>query len=246
MSTPLVLDLTKARDALVLDLSKAGVLEIPTMETRLALDFSTSMSEEYEGGLVQRTIDRFLAAALTFDDNETLDVGFFSSTWKEAPSATKSDLGKYLAKHGMTRPGGGTHYGPIIQNFESRQVQSASAVTEPVKKAGFLSRIFGGAQAPAPTPTSEGTSPYRAYVGVITDGDNMDPAEFERQMAKTSGDTFFQFFAIGNQVNLNYLTRIAANYPHMHFIHIPQPTLLSDEDFFELLANEKFASWING
>lgn len=243
--TKLILDLNKAKETLILDLNKAGVLEIPTMEVRLALDYSTSMREEYANGFVDKTTDMFLGAALAFDDNETLDVGFFNHGWNEAPQAKAADVGNYLTKHGIAMPSGGTAYAPIIHNFESR-LGNPNAPQPVEKKQGFLGRLFGGSKPVVDIVEEGNVSPYRAYVGIITDGDNQDPREFEQALAATSGDTFFQFFAIGNQVSLSYLTRIAAQYKHVAFTHIPRPDELTVESFYDLIASPKLASWING
>uniref|UniRef100_A0AAU6W3J2 von Willebrand factor type A domain protein n=1 Tax=Pseudomonas phage Cygsa01 TaxID=3138529 RepID=A0AAU6W3J2_9VIRU len=243
--TALILDLEKAKDMLILDLEKAGVLEIPTMEVRLAMDFSTSMQEEYANGYVSNTVDLFLGAALAFDDNETLDVGFFNSDFTVTEQATAKDVGRYLQRVGRTRPSGGTNYAPIIHGFETRQ--GTQKVPEAVQKpVGILGRLFGGTKKLLDVVNEGGVSPYKAYVGVITDGDNMDPTQFEQALRGTSGDTFFQFFAIGNQVRLEYLTRIAAQYPHVAFAHIPEPHKQTTGSFYELIANPKLAAWING
>lgn len=245
MNQPLILDLEKAKDILILDLEKAGVLEIPTMEVRLALDYSTSMAEEYRDGFVSSTIDLLLGAALAFDDNETLDVGFFTTGFTETESATAADVGQYLQRMGRTRPSGGTSYAPIIEGFESRQAVSKvpAALAKP---AGILGRLFGAGKKIMDVVTDGRTSPYKAYVVVITDGDNMDKSDFERALRDTSGDTFFQFFAIGNQVSLSYLTRVAEQYPHVAFGHIPNPNQLTTSSFYELIANPKLAAWIKG
>ena len=246
--TALVLDLDKGREALILDLQKAGVTDIPVMEVRVAVDQSGSMEDEFRNGLVDRSIDRFLVAGLTFDDNETIDVGFFNGDFHEAPQATRADVGRYLRKNRVTA-WGGTHYAPIIAAFETRYVPApvvGGATPEP-KRRGFLSSLFGAKkeQLNEQAYSAPGTSQHGGYAGIITDGDNGDRDEFERILARTSGDTFFQFIAIGNQVTVSYLTRIAAQYPHVHFLHIPEPMDISDEQFLEKLANDKLVAWIN-
>lgn len=231
--------------SLILDLEKAGVLEIPTMEVRLAMDFSTSMMEEYANGYVSNTIDLFLGAAMAFDDNETLDVGFFNTDFTTTEQATAKDVGRYLDRVRRTVPGGGTNYAPIIRGFETRQ--GAQKIPEAVSKpVGILGRLFGASKKLLDVVNDGGVSPYKAYVGIITDGDNMDRSDFESALRDTSGDTFFQFFAIGDQVRLDYLTRVAAQYPHVAFAHIQDPHKQTAGSFYELIANPKLAAWING
>ena len=240
-----ILDLSKKFE---LNLEKVGVLKIPTMCTKLAVVESGSMEEEFQDGLVDRAIALFTGAALKFDDDGLLEMGFFNTRVSLTEDATVNDNGRYLRRINR-RPGGGTAYAPIITAFESRlasKVNAPAPAPAPEKK-GFFASIFSkGTAAPVPAPV-EGLGDvreHRSYVGVITDGDPGDHAKFEQMLAKTSGDTFYQFIAIGTQVTLSYLTGIAAKYPHVHFIHVPEPKKTSDDAFYKLLCNDKLASWI--
>lgn len=250
MTTINILDLSKK---FTLNLEKAGVLIIPTLAARLAVDKSGSMDDEFRDGLVDRTIALFTAAALKFDDDGQLEMGFFNNYMERTPDATERDGGNYL-KRVRQSAGGGTSYAPIIVEFESKLATKAAPVAAPVaapapEKKGFFSSLFGKKDAPAPAPVAAPASgvnecAVRAYVGIITDGDANDNRQFEAVLAKTSGDTFFQFIAIGTGVRTEYLTGIAAKYPHVSFMHLPDPKNTSDEQFYEKLCNEKLASWI--
>lgn len=244
-----ILELSKK---FTLNLEKAGVLVIPTLAARLAVDKSGSMQDEFADGLVDRTIALFSAAALKFDDDGQLEMGFFNNYMERTPDATAKDNGNYLRR---VRQGafGGTSYAPIIAEFESKLAAPKAPVVaapaqpapEPEKK-GFFSSIFGKKEA-APAPTaSSGVKEcaVRAYVGIITDGDANDNRQFEAVLAKTSGETFFQFIAIGNGVRTEYLTAIAKQYPHVSFMHLPDPKNTSDDQFYEKLCNDKLAAWI--
>lgn len=238
----LSLDLTKKTELLTLNLTKAGVLQIPVMEVRLAIDKSGSMDDEFCNGLVDRTVDLFLAAGLKFDDNGQVDVGFFNNDFHEAPTAVAADAGRYLKK-AKQYAGGGTSYAPIIENFETKCVSQQADQAQSAEKKGFFGSLFGS-KAATPAVTA-GTSKYRAYTGIITDGDNMDKGQFERALLNTSGDTFFQFIAIGTDIRPDYLTEIANRFEHVSFIHIRDPHRTTDEQFYEALCNEKLAAWIN-
>lgn len=239
-----ILDLSKKFQ---LNLEKVGVLKIPTMCTKLAVDKSGSMDDEFRTGLVDRTIALFTGAALKFDDDGLLEMGFFNTSVHLTEDATVNDNGRYLQRV-RQGAGGGTAYAPIIHAFESRlasKVNAPAAAPAPEKK-GFFASIFSKGTA-APVEPVQGLGDvreHRSYVGVITDGDPGDNAKFEQVLAQTSGDTFYQFIAIGNQVTLSYLTGVAAKYPHVHFIHVPEPKKTSDDDFYKLLCNDKLASWI--
>lgn len=220
----LTLDLTKKIE---LSLEKAGVVNVPKLEVRLAVDESGSMQDEYQAGLVDAIINRFIVAGMKFDDNKSLDIAFFNDRIREAPSALEEDVGTYLSKKFPRRQWGGTAYAPIIEQFETRQ-------TEPKK--GLFG--MGGGQA-------AGTSKFRGYCAVITDGDNSDKPQFERALAKTSGDTYYEFIAIGTDIRPQYLTELTKQYKHVGFSHVKSPKTISDQEFYDTLINEKFVAWIN-
>ena len=219
----LILDLNKKIE---LSLEKAGVVNVPKLEVRLAVDESGSMQDEYAAGLVDAIIDRFIVAAMKFDDNQSLDVAFFSNGLRDAPAALAEDVGSYLRRKGGRHNWGGTNYAPIIEHFETR--------VAPPKKGLFG---IGGGQ-------PEGTSKYRGYCAVITDGDNSDKSYFERQLNATSGDTYYEFIAIGTDIHPGYLTAIAERYKNVGFTHIVSPRTITDQEFYDALINTKFVEWI--
>jgi hypothetical protein len=222
----IVLDLKKKFE---LNLEKAGILNVPILQARLAIDKSGSMSDLFKNGWVSNAIDLFIGAALKFDDNGELEVGFFNSDFDPAPMAYDKDVGVYLKTKGKAHfANGGTNFAPIISNFENPH--------EKTKKPGLISRLFGGRAAPV--------EQFRAYVGVITDGENSDALEFRNALDGTDGNTFYQFIGIGNQVNKTYLMAAAAKFPHLSFVHIEDPTKMTPDDFYAALCNPKFADWI--
>lgn len=240
----LVLDLKKS---LELNLEKAGI-EVPIMECRLAIDRSGSMGENFANGFVSNTVDLFIAAALKFDDNGILDMGFFNTDFEEAPEATLEDAGQYMKGKGRQFYAcGGTHFAPIIEAFETHwdTRQIARADRAPAKK-GFLAKLSGmfNTAVEAVTETDDKACDYRAYVGIITDGDNGDHSAFARALKQTSGDTFFQFIGIGNDVNVSYLDSIAQSFPHVGFFHLQNPKHVQPDAFYEQMCNQKFANWI--
>lgn len=219
----LVLDLNKS---IQLSLDKAGVVNVPELEVRLAVDESGSMQDEYQAGLVDAFIDRFIVAAMKFDDNGSLDMAFFNDRLRTAPAAVESDVGSYIARKFPNRKWGGTNYAPIVDHFETR-------VAAPTKG------LFGIGNKQA-----AGTSKFRGYCATVTDGDNYDKSDFESALAGTSGDTFFEFIAIGTDIYPDYLTRIASKYNHVGFTHIKAPKTISDQAFYDALINPKLVAWI--
>ena len=240
-----VLDLKKSFQ---LNLEKAGLFNPPVLETRLAVDTSGSMDNLFRNGFVSRAIDKFTIAALKFDDNQSLEVGRFSSNFEFTEEATEKSVGRYLKDNPNFFNGGGTNYTPIIRQMESKldtdtQIRGSEAPAPKAK--GFFSRLLSSVTVKDTTPSDyafKRTAPHRAYCGVITDGDNGDMFGFEAAMRATSSDTFYQFIGLGSGVS-GYLSTIAKKYDHVDFVQVVNPMAITDDEFFALICNKKFATW---
>lgn len=209
-----MLDLTKS---LELNLVKANIFTPITMAVKLAVDKSGSMDDEFRCGWVQDTIDLFLAAAMKFDDDGKMEVGFFNTSFDRTPDATVDDHGIYVRKHRITA-GGGTCFADAIKGLKG----SAT-------KKGF----FGfGADKPS-TPT---------YLALITDGANNDKREFEAQLDSLE-NTFVQIVAIGNGCDTRYLDMIAAKYDTVEVLYISNPKAVTQDKFYEMLLKEEFKAF---
>jgi uncharacterized protein with von Willebrand factor type A (vWA) domain len=205
-----LLDLTKT---LELNLTKNNWSSVPKMEVKLAVDKSGSMDDEFRCGWVQNTIDLFIAAALKFDDNGKLEIGFFNTSFKQTPDATAADIETYVRKHGINA-GGGTNFADAIATFKGSKVSG-----------GF----FGfGKKETKPT-----------YIGLITDGDNSDKREFEKQLDSLE-NTYVQIIAIGTGVDKKYLNYIADKYDTVEVMYLPNPRSLSVDEFYGKMLNEEF------
>lgn len=237
MST-VILDLKKKIE---LNLEKKGIVDIPPLRTRLSVDCSGSMDDEFRNGWVQKAVDLFIAAALKFDDNGELEMSFFNNDLHDDyPVATIEDGGAYMkTKAKRVRAYGGTSYAPIIEWLFDKET-----VVQEGSKAGFFGRLVGQRDVEAVKELHQGSE--LGYLGVITDGDNADPRQFETILRGTNNNVFIQFIAIGNQVRVDYLKRIAEQYPHVHFIHIKDPHSTTPDTFYEQLVNDKLATWIKG
>lgn len=250
-----ILDLKKK---FVLNLQKANI-NVPILQARAAIDRSSSMSDLYRNGWVSQVLDLFIGAALKFDDNGELEVGWFGRTFETTPNAVESDGGKYMTTKGRNiQLEGDTRFAPIIESFENWTDldKPSSTPVAPQKEEGFLAlasrKVFGlfgkkesAPATPAPTTaTAPAEEQLRAYVGIITDGANTDRNELEMILARTSGNTFYQFIGIGSGVDTPYLSRLANNHDQVGFIHIPDPTKMTPDSFYEALCNPKFAAWI--
>jgi hypothetical protein len=242
-----VLDMTKK---FTLCMEKKGVVTFPVLRTRAAIDASGSMAGNFASGYVSTAVDRFIATALRFDDNGELEIGFFNTSFQETPVAVLEDAGVYMktkARH--VGASGGTEFEPIVEwTLEDDTREGAPGQKQ--ESGGFfggLKKLFGvsvAAQAPV-----EGALPdCGQYTGIITDGSlNSESSKerFEAALRRTDAkDSFFQFIGLGDGVDVGYLTRISLKFPNVGFVHVPHPDAVSDDDFYGLLANDKFVAWI--
>jgi uncharacterized protein YegL len=209
-----MLDLTKS---LELNLVKANIFTPITMAVKLAVDKSGSMDDEFRCGWVQDTLDLFLAAAMKFDDDGKMEIGFFNTSFKRERDMVEADAGTYVRREGITA-NGGTNFADAIKGLKGSATKRG---------------LFGFGAAKASTPT---------YIGFITDGQNNDQREFEAQLDSLE-NTFVQIVAIGTGVDKRYLDFIADKYDTVEVLYIPNPKAVDQNRFYELLLNEEFKAF---
>lgn len=219
----LLLDLTKS---LELNLQKAEIYTVPVMAVKLLVDKSGSMSGEFSNGWVQNTVDLFLAAAMKFDDDGVMQIGFFDTSFTETPEVSAADAGTYIRNNGIYA-GGGTAFAEGLAAFKG------SSTGE--KKGGLLGRLFGGSK-PAEKPTP-------VYIALITDGENGDKRAFEAQLASLD-NTFVQIVGIGSGVDKRYLDGVAKQYSNVSVIYLPNPKAVTPDSFYEVLLNDDLKDFI--
>lgn len=210
-----LLDLTKS---LELNLEKADFQTVPVMAVKLLVDRSGSMGAEFSNGFVQNTVDLFLAAAMKFDDDGVLQIGFFNHRFQETEEVTEADAGTYIRRIGMYADGG-TEFADGIKAFKGSSQN------------GLMKRLFGGKKE---TPV---------YIALITDGENTDKPEFEKQLASLE-NTFVQIVGIGTGVDRFYLNSVANENDNVSVIYLENPRNVTPDRFYEQLLNEdlkKFA-----
>jgi hypothetical protein len=213
-----ILDLKKTFE---LNLEKKSFPDIPVMSTRFAGDKSGSMHRLFTNGFVDHMIARFFAAAMKFDDDHTLEVGFFNETFRVAPPISEMPSIPYTDYYGIVADGG-TDFAHALRSFTE---QKPGLV-------GKLSRFFH-------QPT------LKAYLGFVTDGENSDRDDVIKVLSNVDpARNFIQFIGIGNQVDTSYLQGLADTYPFVDFIHFPNPTSVDDNQFYEAICNDKFKAWI--
>jgi uncharacterized protein YegL len=215
-----LLDLSKS---LELNLAKAEIFNVPVMAVKLLVDKSGSMDAEYRTGWVQNTIDLFLAAAMKFDDDGVLQIGFFNTSFDQTQDVTEADAGSYIKRNGIY-PHGGTSFAGGIQAFKG-----ASGTTKP----GLFGKLMGKKE----------VSNTPVYLAMITDGENNDKAAFERELAQLD-NTFVQIVGIGLGVDKNYLDKVAKNYNNVSVIYLDNPQNVTPDEFYEKLLNTDLKAFI--
>ena len=83
----------------------------------VALDYSGSMSGLYSDGTVQNTLEKLLPLAMTFDDNETMEVWRFGNGCKRLNDLTLNNIEDYLSNENSNDPNEGTAYASVIKDI---------------------------------------------------------------------------------------------------------------------------------
>lgn len=83
----------------------------------VALDYSGSMDSLYSDGTVQNTLEKLLPLAMTFDDNETMEVWRFGNSCKRLNDLTLNNVSRYLENENSDCPNEGTNYAPVIKDI---------------------------------------------------------------------------------------------------------------------------------
>ena len=227
---------------LVISLTKAGfdVNKLPKAEVKALIDKSYSMKDEFESGWTQKTLDLLLAAALKFDDDGVLQVGFYNNEFSRTADMTASDSGTYIRKHGIY-VAGGTCFAGGIRAFKAG---TKPASTKPVEeKAGFFGKLFGSKPQQVAEVAIDQPKGMPTYIPMITDGDNNDKVEFERELA-TMSNTFVQIIAIGTGVKKAYLDGVASKYENVAVMYLPNPNSVSEEQFYDMILNKDFKKFM--
>lgn len=227
MST-VTLDLQKQLDLRkdqVINLKKEIGLRNQKAAVILALDFSGSMNWLYQGGQIQRLIERLLPLGLAFDDNGEVDFYLFDTTVKKLPeNITLKNIEGYISNKVIGKyEMGGTKYAPVIKKIVDDFAPKASG--------GFLG--LG---------KKSGSLKDPVYVIFITDGENDDKAKAEKEIIEASKHgIFFQFVGIGSSqfTFLEKLDTMSGRFmDNANFFQVNDLSNKSDDDLYRLLLKE--------
>ncbi len=233
-----LLDLTKKTQLI---LEKRGISNPPKSRVGLAIDISGSMMDEYQNGLVQKTVDRILAIAQKFDDNGEIDVWTFHNKPSTAPVATAQSFGNYVKECILDNPKiskwGGTSYAPVLNLILDHYYRGITTVK---KEGGFLG--FGAKKTVEHKQAENVDIP--ALMLFITDGDNDDKSATDKLLEDSKTfSIYWQLVGVSNQCDFKYLKKKADELPNVGFAHLPDLNA-SDEVILEALITPEFTNWI--
>ena len=220
----------------VVDLSQKSGVDLGSTRAKVVvvLDYSGSMSGLYRNGTVQDTINRLVPLGLTFDDNGSIDLYLFQSTFLKLDDL---DLGNYehYVKNVIDRssyPMGGTKYAPVL-----------SAIIDGYK---VRSKGLFGSTTVIPPIVDEGDPTFILF---ITDGDNADKEASNDVIRRSSEkNVFIQFIGIG-KTSFKYLEELddmpGRRHDNTGFSKMADLSAANDEELYTNVL-EQFSKWLQG
>lgn len=180
------LSLNKATEQVKLSLNKRGITVIPNdINVSLLLDYSGSMSRQYENGDVSRVLQRLLSIANTIDDDGKLELVIFENGAKHVGTLdvnqydeTDKIVSDICDKYRM----GGTEFAPAVNKI--LEVLSADSA---------VSKMFGSFFGKKPEVQG------KQLLVMISDGDNSDQSAFAQAIKRIESmpNVYLQCVAIG-------------------------------------------------
>jgi hypothetical protein len=194
----LTLDLNKSKQALVLNLEKAGVTEPPKVDVAFILDVSRSFDDEHQAGVTNDLLTRLIPWAALFDPDRKMEVYTFSdgkSSVHHAGDVSENNYQGYVKKHVIGCPGygGSTDYSYVLEKVLKDFHWIAAD-----KPNGFLSRLFGSSKDSAANPVKARPT----LVFFVTDGENSDTGRTNKVLSDSQAradGVYFHFLGVSNQ-----------------------------------------------
>ena len=220
----------------VVDISTKSGVDLGSTRAKVVvvLDYSASMTSLYNNGTVQRTINRLVPLGLTFDDNGSIDVFLFSSSYKKLADLNISNYENYVRNivRSSMMSMGGTNYAPVLRAIiEGDTVQT-----------GFL--FLKSEYTP---PIVDNCDP--TFILFITDGENSDRSACDTIIQKASPmNLFIQFIGIGNST-FNYLQKLddlpGRVRDNTGFSRMQSLDNASDQELYTNVLDQ-FSKWLRG
>ena len=225
------IDLLKKKVEEVLETRKISNVKA---SVKFAIDISGSMRPLFINGTVQKTVDRVMAIAMKFDDNQTLDAFAFQNEAYELSPVKEQSYSNYVQQNILNNRSislwGGTDYEPVMKLI----LESEYGATTNSK--GFLG-LFS-------KKTSEKTPQHPIYAIILTDGENGDMYETETLITSNKNkNIYWEFVGIGNE-SFSFCKKMADKYDNVGFIQVKNLEKTSDEVLYNELLNTEFVEWI--
>ena len=220
----------------VVNLSKKNGVDLGSTRAKVVvvLDYSGSMSSLYSNGTVQRTINRLVPLGLTFDDNGTIDVFLFSSSYKKLEDLNLYNYDNYVnsVARRSSMSMGGTSYAPVLRAIIEGDTRQTGI---------FFVRTDYTA------PIVDNGDP--TFILFITDGANGDTRETDAVIRKASTmNVFIQFIGIGSE-RFDYLQKLddlpGRARDNTGFSKMQSLDNASDQELYTNVL-EQFSNWLKG
>lgn len=206
-------------DNQIIRLKKEKNVDLSNHKARVfvVIDRSGSMSPQFRNGSVQNILTRLLPLALRFDDNGELEVYVFNEGCNQMESMHMGNYENYV-KQCIIRKG----YGP------SGGTMYAPVIRDTIKD-------------------YDDGSPYPAFGLFITDGDNFDHAETDREIIRSSKYRIFYQFVGTGPAKFPYLEQLdnisGRDVDNTAFIKVADFDNLTDDELFAKLL-EQYPQWL--
>lgn len=235
----MTLSLAKKQELVKVVLAKRNVPESIVMQVKTCIDISGSMMELFENGTVQELVDRLLAVAVRFDDNQSIESYAFGSGAVKLSDITPSMFGGYVNNKFIPEAGktpylwSGTDYSSALKLVNNDLAPGGT----PAKKGFFGFGKKEATPAPAALPT---------YLLFVTDGETAHEHATEALLGELAAKkVYVQFIGLGHG-SYRFIERMGDKYDHVGFVSIKDIERTSDEQLYETLLTDELATWIKG
>ncbi|WP_372637755.1 VWA domain-containing protein [Cohnella sp.] len=187
----------------------------------VVFDASGSMTSLYQKGTVQRAFEKVLAIAACMDDDGVMDVWFFGSKSKRAPSVTENDYEDYVKK---------TYPAPRLFGG------LGSGNNEPLVMADIIRKYT----------KEEPSDVLPTYVIFFSDGGIYETKKISKLLIDSSKSSiFWQFVGLGN-ANFGVLQELdhlqGRFIDNANFFALSDLDQVGDEELYDRIFNE-FPDW---
>ncbi len=208
-----------------------------TAKVAVVLDYSGSMSREYQSGSMQRLTEKVLALGTQFDDDGSIDFFVFDSGAAHLGEIGINDFPGSVARLTKNRRMGTTNYAEAFLKVRGHFGFSPSA---PVKK-GFFSGLRKA------QPSSTGPADQPVYALFLTDGSPDSAKDAVEALTEVStAPIFWKFLSIGpsKMAFLQKLDDLEQRFvDNADYQHVGNVDTVPEAELFGLML-EEFPEWL--